>query len=50
MPTTEVSIWEMSLRPHFGEMSRETAEAILGFSIPDAERTRTAINELRSKP
>lgn len=49
MPTTEVSIWEMILRPHFGEMSRETAEAILGFSIPDAERTRMKALLLKAK-
>lgn len=40
MPTTEATIWQMILRPHFGEMSPETAESILGFSIPDSERAR----------
>ena len=40
MATTELTIWEMILRPHFGEMTPRTAKRILDLSIPDTERTR----------
>lgn len=40
MPTTELSIWEAILRPHFGPMSPQTARTILDLSIPDSERAR----------
>jgi len=40
MATTAANIWEMILHPHFGDMSPETASAIMGFSIPDIERAR----------
>lgn len=40
MPTTELTIWELILRPHFGAMTPETAKTILGFSIPENERAR----------
>lgn len=40
MPTTEVSIWEMILRPHFGEMTVKTARTILDMSIPESEQAR----------
>ena len=40
MATTEMSIWEMILRPHFGEMTPQTARTILDLSIPENERAR----------
>jgi len=40
MATTEAAIWEMILRPQFGKMTPETAETILGFTIPESERMR----------
>jgi hypothetical protein len=40
MATTEVTIWEMILRPHFGEMSPRTAKTILDMGIPETERAR----------
>jgi hypothetical protein len=40
MRTTELNIWETIMRPHFGEMSPETARAILDLSFPDTDRTR----------
>jgi hypothetical protein len=40
MPTTEFTIWEKILRPHFGKMTPETAQSILALSIPEKERTR----------
>lgn len=38
--TTEVNVWEMILRPHFGQMTPQTAKAILAMSIPENERLR----------
>ena len=40
MATTELTIWEMILRPHFGEMAPKTAKTILDLSIPEPERAR----------
>jgi hypothetical protein len=40
MTTTEVNIWEMILRPHFGRMTPETAQSILDLAIPEEERAR----------
>jgi hypothetical protein len=40
MATTEVTIWEMILRPHFGEMTPKTAKSILDLGIPEVERAR----------
>lgn len=47
MPTTEVSIWEAILRPHFGQMSSETARSILALSFPEKDRVR--MKELMAK-
>src|SRR5436309_3505782 len=47
MATTAVTIWEMILRPHFGEMTPETARTILGLSIPESEHAR--MKELLAK-
>ena len=38
MATTEAAIWERIIRPDGGEMSADTAKAILRFKIPDADR------------
>ena len=40
MATTELTIWETIMRPHFGDMSPEPARAILDLSIPETERAR----------
>ena len=40
MATTEMNIWEVILRPHFGDMTPKTAKSILGLSIPENERAR----------
>ncbi len=40
MRTTELNIWEMILRPRFGEMTAATARSILELSIPEAELAR----------
>jgi hypothetical protein len=47
MAKTEVTIWEMILRPHFGAMTPKTARTILDLSIPDSERAR--MKELLAK-
>jgi hypothetical protein len=47
MATTEAAIWELIMRPHLGKMTHETAQTILGFSIPEAERVR--MKELLAK-
>jgi hypothetical protein len=47
MPITEAAIWELIVRPHFGEMTPETAETILTFSIPETECVR--MKELLAK-
>lgn len=38
--TTEVNIWEMILRPHFGQMTPQTAKSILDLRIPESEHAR----------
>ncbi len=40
MATTEVTIWEMILRPRFGAMTPATAKTILELSIPESEHAR----------
>lgn len=49
MATTAVSIWEMILRPHFGEMTPKTAKTILALSIPESERIRMRALLAKSK-
>jgi hypothetical protein len=49
MATSEVTIWEMIMRPHFGEMTPDTAKTILGLSIPDEERARMKALLAKSK-
>jgi len=49
MPTTEVTIWEMILRPHFGAMTPKTAKTILDLSIPDSERERMKVLLAKAK-
>ena len=38
MATTEAAIWERIIRPDGGEMSKDTARAILRFTISDDDR------------
>ena len=39
MATTELAIWERIVRPSGGEMSKDTAKAILRLTIADDDRT-----------
>ena len=43
MATTEAAIWERIIRPDGGEMSKDTAKAILRFTISDDDRKRRDI-------
>jgi len=49
MATTELSIWEMILRPHFGAMTPKTARTILDLSIPEVERARMKVLLVKAK-
>jgi hypothetical protein len=49
MATTEVTIWEMILRPHFGEMTPKTAQTILALGIPEVERERMKVLLAKAK-
>ena len=49
MATTEVTIWEMILRPRFGTMTSATAKSILELAIPESEHERMKLLLAKAK-